>query len=57
MKNIKNYNAKMVLHGYQARYLFDKLWYRYNRKNGLIIGYSERHEKVFGDKETTYNII
>ena len=41
MKDIRNYNSKQELHGYQERYLNDKLYYRANWRYDCCIGYEE----------------
>ena len=44
-KEIKNYNDKGQFHGYQEWYWYnnDKLWFRGNFKNKILIGYNENH--------------
>jgi hypothetical protein len=44
MKDIKNYNDKGKLHGYQEWYCYDKLSLKGNIKNGRLIGYIEYNE-------------
>jgi hypothetical protein len=56
MKEIINTNKMFQYHGYQEWYFCNKLSYRGNRKKDIIIGYSERHKKVFGNIETNFNI-
>ena len=56
MKNITNRNTKGQSHGYQERYLFNQPWHRGCFKNGNIIGYFERHQKIFGIIETKFYI-
>jgi hypothetical protein len=53
MKDIRNYNSKGGLHGYQERYDADILCYRGNTKNNQSIGYFEFHNW----KETKFCII
>ena len=53
MKDIRNYNSKQELHGYQERYGADILWYRGNLKYDKSIGYVEFHNW----KETKFCII
>ena len=52
MRDIINFNSKEQYHGYQERYLNDKLYYRFNFKNGERYGYGEYHY----NKKTRYYI-
>jgi antitoxin component YwqK of YwqJK toxin-antitoxin module len=53
-KQIRNYNDKRKLHGYQEWYYHaGKLSLKGNIRNGVLIGYIEWHAK----KETEYYII
>ena len=56
MKEIINTNKMFQYHGYQEWYFCNKLSYRGNRKKDIIIGYSERHKKIFGNIETNFYI-
>ena len=51
-KDIKNYNNKGQLHGYQEWYVNNKIYYRGIRKNNKPIGYEEYHRY----KITRFNI-
>jgi hypothetical protein len=51
-EDIINFNSKEQYHGYQERYLNDKLYYRGNSKNGERYGYGESH----GRKQTNFYI-
>jgi hypothetical protein len=49
---IKPKNAKRQYHGYQEAKIDDSFVYRYKAKNGLEVGYNERH----GSKITIFHI-
>lgn len=40
---IRTYNRKGQSHGYQEAKIDDSFVYRYKTKNGLEVGYDERH--------------
>lgn len=46
-EDIRNYNEKQDLHGYQEWYGHDKIWLRGTAKNGEPICYEEIHENKF----------
>ena len=53
MSNIRNKNSKGQYHGYQQGFWVDnKIAHRYNKRNDVIIGYTEWH----AIKETEYYI-
>ena len=43
LTEIKTKNAKRQYHGYQEAKIYDTFVYRYKAKNGLEVGYDERH--------------
>ena len=43
-KDIDPINTNGEFHGYQEWYSNNKLWVRGNQKNGLHVGYRERHK-------------
>ena len=52
LTQIKPRDSKNLLHGYQEAKIYDTFVYRYKAKNGLDVGYYERH----GSKITEYHI-
>ena len=49
---IKPRDSKNLPHGYQEAKIYDSFVYRYKAKNGLEVGYYERH----GSEITEYHI-
>ena len=52
LTEIRTRDSKNLPHGYQEAKIFDKVVYRYKAKNGLEVGYYERH----GSEITEYHI-